>query len=90
MIAELLFIVDLLQRKGLHQTESKYSGWKGFSRDRTQTPSVVTVASPVQYDLTMPVDISGYTMDQATQDYIAVKKTTKEESIGAKLRGGRL
>ena len=90
MLTELLFIVDLLQRKGLHQTTGFDFNLFG-RKSRPQTPqNVVTVASPVQYDLTMPVDISAYTMDQATKDYVASTKDVKKESVGAKLRGGRL
>tara|TARA_R100001530_G_scaffold83199_1_gene57998 strand:+ start:524 stop:775 length:252 start_codon:yes stop_codon:yes gene_type:complete len=38
MIVELIFLVEVLQKRGLHQTSGKPSFW----RSRTQTPSVVT------------------------------------------------
>lgn len=38
MLVELIFLVELLQKRGLHQTSGKPSFW----RSRTQTPSVVT------------------------------------------------
>ena len=90
MIVELLFIVDLLQRKGLHQTESKGKGWSRFGKPRSQTPqTVVTVASPVQYNLTMPVNISSYRGKDAAADYMAAV-TDKPESIKKKIATGRL
>ena len=39
MIVELIFLVEVLQKRGLHQTSGKPDL---FGRSRTQTPSVVT------------------------------------------------
>jgi len=89
MLAELLFIVDLLQRKGLHQTSGD-KRFTFFGRSRPQAPQpVVTVASPVQYDLTMPVDISSYSGKDAAFDYIH-SGTGRPESMKKKIATGRL
>ena len=90
MIVELLFIVDLLQRKGLHQTESKGKGWSRFGKPRSQAPQpVVTVASPVEYTITMPVDIGTIDPITAAKDYTAAA-TGRPESIKTKVATGRL
>ena len=90
MIVELLFIVDLLQRKGLHQTESKGKGWSRFGKPRSQAPQpVVTVASPVEYTITMPVNIGKVDPMTAAKDYTAAA-TGRPESMKKKIATGRL
>ena len=92
MITELLFIVDLLQRRGLHQT-SQARRFNLFGRSRrsapTQTQPVVTVATPTQFELTMPVKLGDLDPLTVAKDFVAAG-TGRPESIKKKIATGRL
>ena len=90
MLAELLFIVDLLQRRGLHQT-SDVKEFSFFGRSRPQAPkqNVVTVASPTQFDITMPVNIGQIDPITAGKEFVAAG-TGRPESMKKKIATGRL
>jgi len=91
MLAELLFIVDLLQRRGLHQTSQKRRfNLFGSRRSRpTQTQPVVTVADPTPFVITMPVDIGTIDPITAAKDFVAAG-TGRPESMKKKIATGRL
>ena len=93
MIVELLFIVDLLQRKGLHQQAKARSPLQrrlfGSGSRATAPQSVVAVASPTQFDLTMPVDIGTIDPITAAKDFVAAG-TGRPESMKKKIETGRL
>jgi hypothetical protein len=92
MIIELLLIGKLLDSK----TVEFKSTPTAVSPAKTPTPgSNASLGGPLGFfgktvTITQPVDISSYTMDQATKDYVAATKDVKTESISAKLSGGRL
>ena len=81
MIIELLLIGKLLDSTvgRSKSTPTAVSPSKLFGRNGSSVSAI-----------TQPVDISSYTMDQATKDYVAATKDVKKESISAKLSGGRL
>ena len=90
MLAELLFIVDLLQRRGLHQTSQGRRFNLFGSRSRpTQTQPVVTVADPTPFVITMPVDIGTVDPMTAAKDFVAAG-TGRPESMKKKIATGRL
>ena len=90
MLAELLFIVDLLQRRGLHQTSGRtFDFWRGKPRTSQSQQNVVTVvAKPTPVTLTMPVDIGTVDPITAAKDFVA-GGTGRPESMKKKMETGR-
>jgi hypothetical protein len=88
MLAELLFIVDLLQRRGLHQTSGRtFDFWRKPRTSQSQQ-NVVTVATPTPITLTMPVDIGTVDPITAAKDFVAAG-TGRPESMKKKMETGR-
>ena len=81
--------MDLLQRRGLHQTSGPDFNLFG-RKSRTQSQqNVVTVATPTPVTLTMPVDIGTIDPVTAAKDFVAAG-TGRPESMKKKIATGRL
>lgn len=90
MLTELLFIVDLLQRRGLHQTSGRtFNFWRKPRTSQSQQNVVTVVAKPTPVTLTMPVDIGTIDPITAAKDFVAAG-TGRPESMKKKIETGRL